>query len=252
MKNDVQNQLMEAASQTLALTYNVIYLGGSTGSTLSSIDPCETNSSKSLANLQSGTLSTLGFSGATTIQQVLDRANLEIKNANNKNNLAALKDLLGQFVNCDRGADPPGDEDWDGVLDVEDNCVGANNPDQSDVDGDGVGDMCDDDMDGDSNGVTVGGFASFSEFGEAYMGTDSRRDCGLDAWGPDFNGDWAVDVFDVGTVKATFLSIPGDGVYAARDDLSADGVINVLDLTIMKRFMGQTCVGVDPIQPGAP
>jgi hypothetical protein len=258
MDSKVQTQLMNAASQTLALTYNCTYLGSDCSATLSSIDPCESDSSKTLASV-SGAMSTLGWSlpdgspnGAITIQQVLDRANLEIQNANSKDNLAALKDLLGQFVNCDRGSDPPGDSDWDGVLDVEDNCVGANNPDQSDVDGDGIGDMCDLDMDGDSNGVTVGGSSAFSDFSEAYMGTDPRRDCGLDAWGPDFNGDWTVDIFDVGAVKATFLSHPGDGVYAARDDLSTDGLINVVDLAIMKNFIGQNCAGVDPIQPGDP
>jgi hypothetical protein len=251
MKNDVQVQLMGAAPQTLALTYNVVYLGGSTSSTLSSIDPCETDSSKTLAKV-SGAVSTLGFSGATTIEQVLNRANLEIKNANSKANLEAIKSLLGSFVNCDRGADPPGDEDWDGVLDVEDNCVGANNPDQSDLDGDGIGDMCDFEADGDSGGVTVAGFDAFSDFSEAYMGTDPQRDCGLDAWGPDFNGDGSVDIFDVADIKAHFNTAAGNPAYTARDDLSADGYVNIVDLTVMKRFFLQTCAGVDPIQPGAP
>jgi hypothetical protein len=249
---DVRTQLMGAAPQTLALTYNCTYLGSDCSAvTLSDIDPCETDSTKTLASVSSA-VSALGFSGATTIQQVLERANLEIKNADSKANLTAVKDLLGGFVNCDRGADPPGDEDWDGVLDVEDNCVGANNPDQSDVDGDGIGDMCDFDMDGDSNGVTVGGFSAFSDFSEAYMGTDPRRDCGLDAWGPDFDGSGEVDIFDVVDLKATFASAAGDGVYTNRDDLSADGYINVVDLAVMKRFIGQTCAGVDPIQPGDP
>jgi hypothetical protein len=255
LSGDVKTQLMGAAPQTLALTYNCTYLGSDCSTaTLSDIDPCESNPSKTLASV-SGALSTLGWAlpggGAITIQQVLDRANLEIKNANNKNNLSAIKDL-GDFVNCDRGADPPGDEDWDGVPDVEDNCVGANNPDQSDVDGDGIGDMCDFDMDGDSNGVTVGGSAVFDDFAEAYMSIDPRRDCGLDAWGPDFDGSGEVDVFDVGDLKATFASAAGDGVYTNRDDLSTDGYINVVDLAVLKRFIGQACVGVDPIQPGAP
>jgi len=252
---DVKTQLMNAAPQTLALTYNCVYLNdGDCSATLSSIDPCETDPSKTLASV-SGALSTLStlpnppLTGSSTIQDVLNRANLEVKKADSKDNLAAIKDLLGQFVNCDRGADPPGDSDWDGVLDVEDNCVGANNPDQSDVDGDGIGDMCDFDMDGDSGSVTLAGFAVFNDFAEAYMGTDPQRDCGLDAWGPDFNGDWTVDISDVAEIKAHYAS---PAAYVARDDLSADGYINIQDLAIMKRLFLETCAGVDPIQPGAP
>ena len=41
------------------------------------------------------------------------------------------------------------DMDGDGVLNVDDNCPKTVNPDQSDIDGDGLGDICDSDMDGD-------------------------------------------------------------------------------------------------------
>lgn len=49
-------------------------------------------------------------------------------------------------------APPPGDvpdTDGDGVLDPGDNCVETVNPRQEDLDGDGNGDACDDDIDGD-------------------------------------------------------------------------------------------------------
>lgn len=56
-----------------------------------------------------------------------------------------------------QGAPLPGDEDGDGVLDVEDNCPGIPNPDQADLDGDAVGDACQDNGPGeediDSDGV---------------------------------------------------------------------------------------------------
>lgn len=42
------------------------------------------------------------------------------------------------------------DEDRDGVLDEDDNCVSDENTDQEDVDDDGEGDACDEDRDGDS------------------------------------------------------------------------------------------------------
>jgi Tol biopolymer transport system component len=41
------------------------------------------------------------------------------------------------------------DRDFDGVLDNSDNCVAAANADQANLDGDGAGDVCDDDDDGD-------------------------------------------------------------------------------------------------------
>ena len=44
---------------------------------------------------------------------------------------------------------PPGDSDNDGIPDVDDNCPNDHNPLQEDLDGDGQGDVCDADMDGD-------------------------------------------------------------------------------------------------------
>lgn len=47
-----------------------------------------------------------------------------------------------------------GDEDGDGIPDDEDNCATSANPDQADLDDDGIGDVCDPDADGD--GVPAG------------------------------------------------------------------------------------------------
>jgi hypothetical protein len=41
------------------------------------------------------------------------------------------------------------DSDSDGITDIEDNCADLSNADQSDIDGDGIGDVCDGDIDGD-------------------------------------------------------------------------------------------------------
>lgn len=44
---------------------------------------------------------------------------------------------------------PPPDQDQDGIPDVEDSCPEVANPDQRDLDRDGLGDACDEDRDGD-------------------------------------------------------------------------------------------------------
>ncbi len=61
-------------------------------------------------------------------------------------------------ANCDAGAfeAPPKDTDADGVPDSADNCLTAANPDQADVDRDGIGDACDPNSPTDGNDTLYG------------------------------------------------------------------------------------------------
>lgn len=244
-------------AEGLAFRYNLALLSTPGAGSLTIGTVCPSVSAAVLSTISGGVGTTLSTS--STLNDVVAKLD-EVYNGTHTSGTPAstgamvtamTTDLLAGCLNSN-SALVLGDKDWDGVPEDIDNCPGWYNPDQSDIDGDGIGDICDFDMDNDSRGVTVGGEPVFADWNEDYMGVDSRRDCGLDAWGPDFNGDGSVNVFDAGAVKSTFLSSSGDGVYRNRNDLSADGYINIVDLTIMKRFFGQVCAGVDHIDPGQP
>ena len=69
--------------------------------------------------------------------------------------------------------DPFNDEDGDGIDDESDNCPSLANPDQADLDGDGLGDRCDADADGD-------GFADVAGFQGS--GCDQGKASGNSGW----------------------------------------------------------------------
>ncbi len=90
------------------------------------------------------------------------------------------------------------DSDLDGLSDVVDNCINEFNPDQRDTDGDGLGNACDADLDGNCE-------VNFSDLGllkAAFFQTGP----GLDA---DLDGDEAVNFTDLGRMKAAFFAEPG-------------------------------------------
>jgi hypothetical protein len=76
------------------------------------------------------------------------------------------------------------DRDGDGWLDGQDNCVNISNPNQADLDHDGVGDACDSDRDGDSIANTVDNCPDIANANQSNHDVDSLGDaCDSDADG---------------------------------------------------------------------
>ncbi len=98
------------------------------------------------------------------------------------------------------------DADRDGVLDDVDNCPNTENADQADLDGDGIGDICDEDTDGDSI-------------------VDSLDCAPLDSLIATMPG-MACDDGDAGTINDT---VDSDCQCVGQPDLDGDGIPNADD-----------------------
>ena len=121
----------------------------------------------------------------------------------------------------------PPDSDGDGIADDTDNCLGVANPGQADLDGDGAGDACDDDIDGDGLSNVI----------EIWLGCDPHD--------PDSDGDGVWDLVEilVGTnplLVDTDDDGEGDGAWLLRvygslcgcglgDDVNGNGVWDIVE-----------------------
>ncbi|MBI4411530.1 MAG: FG-GAP repeat protein, partial [Deltaproteobacteria bacterium] len=82
------------------------------------------------------------------------------------------------------------DSDLDGVGDNSDNCPSVSNADQSDIDGDGMGDVCDDDADGDGIADESDNCPDNSNSDQADLDDDETGDpCDDDADGDGYTAD---------------------------------------------------------------
>jgi len=88
------------------------------------------------------------------------------------------------------------DTDGDGVDDAQDNCTLIGNPDQRDTDGDGNGNVCDPDINGDG----IVNFLDLAHFRAVFFGNDPNAD---------LNGDGIVNFLDLAIVRAFFFGAPG-------------------------------------------
>jgi len=135
-----------------------------------------------------------------------------------------------QFTVEDPDGTPVLDTDLDGIPDAEDNCKLAANPQQRDIDGDGIGDLCDMDIDGDGvpNDVDNCPFVPNPDQ------TDSDQDGAGDTCEPEADGDGdgvsnAVDNCPL-TANPNQDDQDQDGIGDVCDnDLDGDGIRNDLD-----------------------
>ncbi len=118
------------------------------------------------------------------------------------------------------------DTDNDGVDDSEDNCLNLSNSDQIDTDGDGIGDVCDPDIDGD--GVV-------NENDAFPYDEDEYRDFDGDGIGdnadPDDDNDGMADDVDVFPYDPSEqIDTDGDGIGNNADtDDDGDGITDTID-----------------------
>jgi hypothetical protein len=97
------------------------------------------------------------------------------------------------------------DRDGDAVPDGEDNCIEVPNPSQRDADGDGFGNPCDPDL----NGDLVVNFADL-----ARLAQDIGRIDAPGALATDFDENGVVNQADVDVARAYFYGPPGPSAFA--------------------------------------
>jgi hypothetical protein len=147
---------------------------------------------------------TPGYLGATGPEAALDPSLLPgTRKLLTPLDLAALRDLGWQLP-------PSGDLDGDGVEDLADDCIaGANGPlrpdagghVQLDSDGDGYGNACDPDLDGNGLVNTV----DLARFKGVFLTGDDDAD---------LNGDGFVNLADLTILRRFFLRAPGPSALA--------------------------------------
>lgn len=132
------------------------------------------------------------------------------------------------------------DQDGDGVVDDDDNCIDVPNPDQSDVDDDGIGDACDTELDPGSDDCTDGldndGDGDVDELDTGCQEQEGPPGDPTCSDGFDNDGDFLTDDEDPDCFSVALI----------WGDSDCDGEVDVRDSqALIRRVLGQTPLSQD-------
>ena len=139
----------------------------------------------------------------------------------------------------------PPDADGDGVIDANDNCPAAFNPDQLDTDNDGAGDLCDPDVDADTIPNAVDNCQSANNPDQSDFNADNQGDACDDT-----DADGVPDATDncLFVANAGQADTDGDSLGNACDsDDDGDGVIDAVDNCGTTPNPGQADIDADNV-----